>query len=330
MCSQVVLIDYDSALLAPEGWEAEYLAAFGIGWRTFQCRSAEEVLAAAKDAEVVVIQTTVPLLTRAVLTQLPDCRCTVRAGAGYDSIDYVAATELGIMVSYTPTYCTDVVADHAMALLLAANRHIARLDAAVRQGRFARALAAPTRSLQGATLGIIGLGRIGSAVAQRMQGWNPTLLAYDPYITQEYADRFHARLVSLEELLQSADMISVHCPLTPETFHLLDWDQFKLMKPGMVLVNTARGPIIHEQALVQAIQDYIVRSAGLDVFEQEPLPANSPLYQLDRIVLTPHISATSPEARHNLYVLVCELARDVINGKVPPFLVNPEVLVHKR
>jgi phosphoglycerate dehydrogenase-like enzyme len=125
-------------------------------------------------------------------------------------------------------------------------------------------------------------------------------------------------------------MISVHCPLTPETFHLLDWEQFKLMKPGMVVVNTARGPIIHQQALVHAIQGNIVRAAGLDVFEEEPLPADSSLYQLDRTVLTPHISATSPEARHNLYVLVCELARDVIDGRLPQFLVNPEVLSHRR
>lgn len=330
MSGQAVLIDHDGALLPPEGWEGDYLAQFGIGWRVFQCRSAEEVIAAAKDAEVVVIQTTVPLLTREVLAQLPKCRCTVRAGAGYDSIDHAAATELGIMVSYTPTYCTGVVADHAVTLLLAANRHITRLDAAIRQGRFARILAAPTRSMQGVTLGIIGLGRIGSAFAQRVQGWNPTLLAYDPYITQDYADKFHARLVSLEELVQSTDMISIHCPLTPETYHLLDWEQFKLMKPGMVLVNTARGPIIHEQALVQAIQDNIVRAAGLDVFEVEPLPADSPLYQLDRTVLTPHISATSPEARHNLYVLVCDLARDVIQGKIPQFLGNPEVLAHRR
>jgi D-3-phosphoglycerate dehydrogenase / 2-oxoglutarate reductase len=327
---QVVLIDHDGALLPPEGWEADYLAPYRIEWRDYQCRSTEEVLAVAKDAEVVVIQTTVPLLTREVLAQLPNCRCAVRAGAGYDSIDYLAATELGIMVSYTPTYCTNEVADHALALLMAANRHIVRLDANIRQGRFARILAAPTRGMQGAVVGVIGLGRIGSAFTKRLQGWDLTTLAYDPYITQESADALHVKLVSLEELVRSADMISVHCPLTPETYHLLDWEQFKIMKPGMVLVNTARGPIIHEAALEQAIRDNIVRAAGLDVFEQEPLPADSPLYQCDRVTLTPHISATSPEARHNLYLLICDLARDVINGKLPPFLVNPEVLSHRR
>ncbi|MCE5259920.1 MAG: C-terminal binding protein [Chloroflexi bacterium] len=330
MNKQAVLIDHDGALLTPEGWEANYLAQYGIDWRVYQCRSEQEVLKVARDAQVIIIQTTVPLLTRNVLSQLPNCRCTVRAGAGYDSIDYIAASELGIMVCYTPTYCTDEVADHAMTLLLAANRHVARLDAAVRAGKFSRNLAAPTEGLWGATVGIIGLGRIGSAFARRLTGWEPVLLAYDPYITQEYANQFRVKLVSLDELLERSDMLSVHCPLTPETTHLLDWAQFRKMKPGMVLVNTARGPIIHEPALVQAVKDNTVRAAGLDVFEQEPLPVDSPLFALDRVVLTPHISATSSQARHKLYVLVCELVRAVFTGQRPAFLVNPQVLERPR
>ncbi len=330
MNKQAVLIDHDGALLTPEGWEADYLAQYGIDWRAYQCRSEQEVLEVARDAQVIIIQTTVPLLTRNVLSQLPGCLCTVRAGAGYDSIDYIAASELGIMVCYTPTYCTDEVADHAMTLLLAANRHVTRLDAAVRSGKFSRNLAAPTEGLRGAMVGIIGLGRIGSAFARRLTGWEPVLLAYDPYITQEYADQFRVKLVSLDELLERSDMLSVHCPLTPETTHLLDWAQFQKMKPGMVLVNTARGPIIHEPALVQAVKDNTVRAAGLDVFEQEPLPVDSPLFALDRVVLTPHISATSSQARHKLYVLVCELVRAVFAGQKPAFLVNPQVLGHPR
>lgn len=325
-----VLIDHDGALLEPEGWEGDYLAQYGIGWRVYRCRSEEEVIQVAHDAQVVIIQTTVPLLTQYVLSQLPNTRCVVRAGAGYDSIDYAAATNLGIMVCYTPTYCTDEVADHAVTLLLAANRHVIRLDAGVRSGSFNRHLAAPTEGLRGATIGIIGLGRIGSAFARRMQGWQPRLLAYDPYITQEAAEQVGVNLVSLDELLHESDAISIHCPLTPETTHLLDWEQFRRMKPGMVLVNTARGPIIREAALVQAILDNTIRAAGLDVFEQEPLPADSPLVQLDRVVLTPHISATSSQARHKLYQLLCELTRDVFAGQQPPFLVNPSVLEHPR
>ncbi|MHB9033647.1 MAG: C-terminal binding protein [Anaerolineae bacterium] len=330
MIKQAVLIDHDGALLTPEGWEEDYLKEYGIGWQVYQCKDEQQVIDVAHDAQVIVIQTTTPLLTRTVLSQLPNCLCTVRAGAGYDSIDYNAATELGIMVSYTPTYCTDEVADHAVTLLLAANRHVTRLDAAMRAGPWKRYLAAPTEGLRGATVGIIGLGRIGSAFARRLAGWEPNLVAYDPYISQDYANQYHVQLVSLDEVLQRADMLSIHCPLTEETHHLLDWKEFKKMKPGIVIVNTARGPIIHEAALVQAVQDNTVRAAGLDVFEQEPLPANSALFSLDRVVLTPHISATSTQARHKLYVMVCELIRDVFAGKPPAFLVNPRVLEHPR
>jgi D-3-phosphoglycerate dehydrogenase len=327
---RVVLVDYDEALFAPVGFEAELLAQVGASWEAHQCRSEEAVLAVARDAEVIAIQSVRPLLTRRVIAQLPRCRCLIRAGAGYDSIDYRAATEEGIMVCNAPTYCTDDVADHAIALMLACVRHLARLDAAMRQGRYARELARPTRRLKGTVLGIIGLGRIGSTVARRVKGWEMTVLAYDPYLTQAQAGAVGAHLVSLEELLARADTLSIHCPLTEETFHLLSWREFAQIKPGLVLVNTARGPIVHEEPLVQALTDGRVWAAGLDVTEEEPLPADSPLLRLDNVILTPHVAANSPEARHDLYRLICEISSAVVQGQIPPFVVNPEVLDHLR
>jgi D-3-phosphoglycerate dehydrogenase len=327
---KVVLIDYDEKLFSPMGFEAEELARVGASWETYQLRSPEQVPEVARDADVVVVQTVRPLLTREVIAQLPRCRCMIRAGAGYDSIDYKAATEYGIMVCNTPTYCTDDVADHAMALLLSSLRHVARLDAAMRQGRFARELAVPTRRLKGSTLGIIGIGRIGGTLARRVRGWEMTVLAYDPYVTQERGDEVGAKLVSLDELLERSDFISIHCPLTEETYHMLSWEQFARVKPGLVLVNTARGPIVHEEALIKALQDGRVWAAGLDVTEQEPLPPDSPLLRMDNVTLTPHISANSPEARHDLYRLICEVAGDVVQGRIPRFVVNPEVLSHLR
>jgi D-3-phosphoglycerate dehydrogenase len=323
---KVALIDYDQALFAPVGDEAERLAAVGARWETFQCRTAEDTLHAARDAVVVVVQSVRPLLTRAVIAQLPVARCLIRAGAGYDSIDYKAASEYGKMVCNTPTYCTGDVADHAVGLMLASVRHVARLDAAMRRGEYARALARPTRRVHGTTLGIIGLGRIGGAVALRVRGWEMRVLAYDPYIDQARADQFGAQLVSLDELLAESDFVSVHCPLTDETLHMLGREQFARIKPGAVLVNTARGPIVDEAALVAALQDGRVLAAGLDVTEQEPLPADSPLLRLDNVTLTPHISANSEEARVDLYRLVCELCADVVQGRTPQFVVNPEVL----
>jgi len=327
---KVVLIDYDEALFAPLGFEGEMLAQAGAQWEVHQCRTPEEVVQVARDAEVVVIQTVRPLLTREVIAQLPRCRCMIRAGAGYDSIDYKAASEFGIMVCNAPTYCTDDVADHAIALMLGCVRHLARLNAAMREGRFARELARPTRRLRGTTLGIIGLGRIGSTVARRVRGWEMRILAYDPYITQEQADKVGAQLVSLYELLTHADFLTIHCPLTEETHHMLSWDEFATIKPGLILVNTARGPIVHEEPLVEALRDGRVWAAGLDVTEEEPLPPDSPLLELDNVILTPHIAANSPEAQEDLYRLICEISADVVQGRIPRFVVNPEVLDHLR
>ena len=327
---QVVLIDYDEALFAPMGFEADMLARAGARWETHQLRTPEEVVEVARDADVIAVQSVRPLLTREVLAQLPRCRCTIRAGAGYDSIDYEAATELGIMVCNTPTYCTDDVADHAVALMLAAVRHVPRLDAAMRRGRYARELARPTRRVAGTTLGIIGLGRIGSTTARRVRGWEMTVLAYDSYVGPDEAEPLGVTLVSLEELLRRSDFITVHCPLTDETHHLLSFEQFAMAKEGLILVNTARGPIVHEEALVKALEDGRVWAAGLDVTEEEPLPADSPLFRFDNVILTPHISANSPEAREDLYRLICEVSSEVVQGRIPPFVVNPEVLDHLR
>ncbi|MFH1084361.1 MAG: C-terminal binding protein [Chloroflexota bacterium] len=325
---KVVLIDYDPALFAPMGDEPERLAAAGATWEVHRLRTTEEVVAVAHDADVIAVQSVRVLLTRAAMPLLPRCRCMIRAGAGYDSIDYKAATEYGIMVCNTPTYCTDDVADHAMALLLGCVRHLARLDAAMRRGQYARELAVPTRRVAGCTLGVIGLGRIGATLARRARGWEMTVLAYDPYLTPAQAAAAGVTLVPLDELLARSEFISIHAMLTDETYHLLSWDAFAKVKPGLVLVNTARGPIIHEEALVAALQDGRVWAAGLDVTEQEPLPASSPLLQMDNVILTPHISANSPEARRDLYRLICEISADVVQGKVPQFVVNPEVLGH--
>jgi D-3-phosphoglycerate dehydrogenase / 2-oxoglutarate reductase len=324
------LTDYDEVIFAPVGFEAEMLAPAGASWRTYRCRSEQEMLDVARDADVVVVQTTRRLLTRESIPQLRRCRCIIRAGAGYDSVDYRATVEQGIMLCNTPTYCTDDVADHAIALMLSAVRYVPRLDVAMRQGRFARELAIPTRRIKGTTLGIIGLGRIGGTVARRVKGWELQVIAYDPYITQARGDELGVKLVSLDELLQRSDFISVHCPLTDETHHMLSWEQFGRIKPGLVLVNTARGPIVHQEPLVEALKDGRVWAAGLDVFEQEPLPADSPLFALNNAVLTPHISANSPEARIDLYRLICEVSADVVQGRIPQFVVNPEVLTHLR
>ncbi len=327
---KVVLIDYDEALFSPMGFESALLAPAGASWEARQCQSDGEALEMARDADVVAIQSTQTYMNHTTIPQLARCRCIIRAGAGYDSVDYAATTEQGIMLCNTPTYCTPDVADHAMALMLGALRHVPRLDAGMRQGLYPRLKAVPTRRMVGSTVGIVGLGRIGGTLARRLRGWDVTLLVYDPYITRERADSFGAQLVPFDELLARCDFISIHAPLTAETRHMFDRATFARVKPGLVLVNTARGPIVDADALIGAVEDGRVWSAGLDVFEQEPLPPSSPLLAHDNIILTPHVSANSPEARHDVYEIICQIAIDVIQGRIPEWVVNPEVLGHLR
>ncbi len=326
----VVLVDFARPLFEPVGFEAQRLAKAGASWQVYECRSGEEVVKVARDADVVVIQSVRPLLTREVIARLPRCRCLVRAGAGYDSLDYRAATELGIMVCNAPTYCTDEVADHAIALLLACVRHVAWLDAAMRRGAHDKPQQMATRRIRGSTLGIIGLGRIGQRLAETVRGWQLTVLAYDPYVSQDVARSLGVTLVDLDELLRRSDFVSVHCPLTEKTRHLLSWNAFAKMKPGAILINDARGPIVDEEALIHALKHGPLQAAGLDVTEQEPLPPDSPLLELDNVVLTPHVAAYSPQSREDLYNLICDICIDVIQGRIPQFIVNPEVLDHLR
>jgi D-3-phosphoglycerate dehydrogenase len=322
---QAMLVDYDEDLFAPPDWVGKELARYGITWTVGQHRTPEAVLQAARHGDVVMIQSLRPLLTRFVIEQLEKCRCIVRLGIGYDNVDVAAATERGILVCNIPTYCIDDVADHALALLMSAVRHIARQDRWIRVGRWDRTGARPARRMKGRTLGFVAFGRIARALAERVSGFGMTLLAYDPYLDAETIARYGAQKVDLDELLQRADFISVHCPLTDETHHLLSTREFNLMKEGVFIVNTSRGPVIDEAALVEALRCGKVWGAGLDVFEHEPLPPDSPLRDFDNVIFTPHVGANSEESVADLYRTACQIAIDVYNGRWPPGVVNPEV-----
>ncbi|MGI6376498.1 MAG: C-terminal binding protein [Anaerolineae bacterium] len=322
---QVALVDWSDEFW-PMGFEQDRLAAVGARWVQRRCLTEEEMLAVARDALVIIVQSIRPLLTRRSIAQLTRCRCLVRAGAGFDSIDVAAATERGMMVCNTPTYCTDEVADHAIALLLACLRHVPRLDRGLRRGDHTMTIIDHTRRVAGSTLGIIGFGRIGSRVAQRMRGWDLRILACDPYVGEDRVQRYGAELVSLDELLQASDFISMHVPLTPETHHLIGRRELALCKPSAILVNDARGQVVDQAALVEALREGRLWAAGLDVFESEPLPDDSPLLSLENVVLTPHAAAYSPQSRADLYALMCEIGSDVAQRRTPRFVVNPEVL----
>jgi D-3-phosphoglycerate dehydrogenase len=319
------LIDYDEDLFEPPDWIGRELELAGVCWTAGQHRAPEAVLAAAREGDVVLVQSVRPLLTGPVIRQLPRCRCIVRLGIGYDSVDVTAATDQGILVCNAPTYCVEDVADHAVALLLASVRHLARQDRWIRAGRWDRTGARPARRLKGCTLGLVGFGRIARSVAQRAGGFGLTILGTDPFVGAGSMAGSGVQKVDLDELLARSDFISIHCPLTDDTYHLLDARAFGRMKDGAFIVNTSRGPILEEAALVEALRAGKVWGAGLDVFEQEPLPLDSPLREFDNVICTPHVGANSEESRADLYRTGYQIVVDVQQGRWPQGVVNPEV-----
>jgi D-3-phosphoglycerate dehydrogenase len=322
---KTVLVDFDDDLFAPPDWVADEWAAVGIDWVVGQHRTPEAVLEAAREGDVVIVQSVRPLLTRTIINQLDCCQCIVRLGIGYDSVDVAAATERGILVCNAPSYCIDDVADHTVALLLGAVRHIARQDRWIRDGRWDRTGARPARRVTGCTLGLVGFGRIARAVADRVSGFGLTLLAYDPFVEAEAMAPWGVQKVTLVELLARSDFISIHCPLTKESYHLLGGREFALMKGEVFLVNTSRGPIVEEAALVAALRSGKVWGAGLDVFEWEPLPMDSALRAFEQVIFTPHVGANSEESVADLYRTGCEIAVDLMSGRWPQGVVNPEL-----
>jgi D-3-phosphoglycerate dehydrogenase len=254
------------------------------------------------------------------------CKILVRYGVGTDNVDVVAATAAGIMVGHVPSYCIDEVSTHAVALLLACVRKLVVTHEKVRRGAWDVHRSDPIYRLAGRTLGLVGLGQIGSAVARKLCGWHLRLLATDPYIDLARAKSMGVELVPLEELFSRSDYLSLHCPLLPETRHLVNREKLALMRPGAILINTARGPVIDTSALMQALGEGRLAAAGLDVFEEEPLPPASPLRTHPAVVLTDHTAWYSEESQLQLQRTAAEEVVRVCTGGLPLSLANPQVL----
>lgn len=255
----------------------------------------------------------------------PGLKVISNYAVGYDNIDAAAATQRGIAVGNTPGVLTDATADLSFALLMAAARRVVEGERYVRAGRWktwgpSLLLGA---DMAGATLGIIGYGRIGRAVAKRAAGFDMNIIYYDPTIP-EGAD-LPGSAVDLPTLLRTADFISVHTPLTPETHHMIDAKAFAMMKPTAVLVNTARGPVVDPDALYTALRDGQIFAAALDVTEPEPIPMDSPLLTLDNLIIVPHIASASIHTRERMAVMAAENLIAGLKGERLPNCVNPEV-----
>lgn len=287
------------------GRDREGLVAALAGARGLIVRSATQV-----DAEL--------------LAAAPDLAVVGRAGIGVDNIDLDAATAGGVMVVNAPAANIVSAAEHTLALLLAQARNVPRGDASVRAGRWERSSLKGVE-LNGKTLGIIGFGRIGRLVAGRAKAFGMELLAHDPYVAPESGRRLGVEVVDLADLLARSDFITVHLPKTKETAGLLDAEAFASMRDGVRIVNTSRGGIIDEAALVEAVRSGKVGGAGLDVYEHEPLPAASPLREVPEIVLTPHLGASTAEAQDRAGIDVAAAVVAALEGELVPSAVNLDV-----
>ncbi len=276
------------------------------------------------DADAVIV-TSAPI-DAAVMASMPNCKVVVRYGVGVDTLDLDAATTNGIVCAHAPDFCMEEVGNHALLLMLAAVKKLVPLDRAIRDGGWRRGPLGPMQHLHGQTLGLVACGSIGQAFAKRAQSLSMRVIAYDPYIEPAAARAAGIDLVdSLDALLAQSDVVSVHTPLRLETRHLIDAHAFATMKPTAYLINTARGPIVDEAALVDALQRGEIAGAGLDVFEQEPVPADSPLRAMDNVVLTPHSASYSDHAFRLLSRRVAQSAVHVLGGHWPRFVANREI-----
>lgn len=285
---------------------------------------AAERLPAAEEAEAIIVRWL--NITPEIIRRLRRCRIIVRYGVGYDNVDYPAATGAGIMIGHCPHYCLDEVATHALALLLGCVRGLCGTQGMLAGGGWSQNPTFRADRMAGRTLGIVGLGNIGSTVARKLGGWGLRLLAHDPYVDPQQAAALGVALADRDTLLRESDYISLHVPLLPETRHWIDDRAFGLMKPGVILVNTARGPVVDEAALRAALDRGTVAAAALDVFEREPLPADSPLRRHPRVLLSNHAAWYSEDAEAELHRSVAEDAVRVCTGGLPLALANPEVL----
>ncbi len=261
--------------------------------------------------------------TARVLASAGRLRVISRPGVGYDAIDVKAACARGIAVCTTPGSNRHSVAELALAMMLQCARKIMENEAEVRRGGWTRVVG---REIAGSTLGIVGLGTIGKEVAQRARAFEMRVLAYDLVQDQQFAEEHQVAYVPLEQLLQDSDFVSLHILLNDRTRHLIDAERLALMKPTAYLINTARGPIVDEEALAQALKAGRIAGAALDVFTQEPLPVDSPLRDLDNVHLYPHLAGSTQEVFKSSGLMAAENVIRVLRGQRPLHIVNPEVL----
>lgn len=286
--------------------------------------SDDELVHRAKDAHALLVNWR--KIPAAVLEAAPNCLIVSQFGTGVDHIPVEDATRLGILVANVPDYCFEEVSDHTLALLLASARRIVELARATRAGVWDSRAGSHLPRLRGQTLGLIGYGAIGRALAPKAAALGLTVLAYTPRIAPDAVAPYGTATTDLDEVLRRADFLSIHARLTHETRGLIGERELRLMKPTATLINTARGPIVDEAALVRALWERWIAGAALDVLSQEPPDPNHPLLTLDNVIVTPHIAFASVASDRDMRSFAVEAVIQTLRGERPTNIVNPEVL----
>ncbi len=275
-----------------------------------------------KDADAIFVQYT--RITQTIIEQMQRCKIILRYGIGFDNVDLKSAGEKGIYVCNVPHYCGDEVADHTMALLLAAARKLIPVHNGVSKGKWTFMEYTPIYSLSGKVLGLLGCGKIAQKVAKRAQAFGMLVVAYDPWFPKDEANRLDIKLLDLTEMCSVADVISLHLPLSDQTYHIVNKDLMKNMKDGVILVNTSRGGLVDTGDLKAALDQRKVAVAGLDVVEEEPLDARHPLVGHEQVILTPHNAYYSEESLPRLQRFAAEEVYRVLSGHAPHYPVNKQ------
>jgi len=266
-----------------------------------------------KDYEALIIRSATKV-TKEIISAADKLKVIGRAGVGLDNVELEAATQKGIIVMNTPAGNTISTAEHTFSMILALSRNIPQANSSTKKGEWKRSKFMGVELFE-KTLGIVGFGRIGSEVAKRALSFGMRILAFDPFLSKKIAESIGVEVVELKDLLMRADYITVHTPLTEETKHMISTKEFAIMTDGVRIINCARGGIIDEAALVEAIKEGKVAGAAIDVFEKEPISPDSELLKLDNVITTPHLGASTEEAQVNVAIEVAEIVRDALLGK---------------
>ena len=323
MSARVLQVD-DTPFLVPYTYETKRLAEAGISLEEGFCVTPEDVVSRAADADVLWLSWK-PHIERTILEALPKVRLVIRWGIGFEQIDLDAATSLGIAVANAPTYGSEDVAEHSLALLLALERDIVRFDADMRTGGWTTPEPGSIRRLRGMTLGLLGVGRIGAALARRAIGIGLNVIGYDAYRSEADFAAIGVEPVSLEALAERSDYVSVHVPHTPQTNAMIDAAFLERMREDAYLINTSRGKVINEDDLITALRSGSIAGAGLDVYETEPLPPDHVLRSLSNVILTPHYAGYSAQSWADLREEMCRTTIDFLTTGWADSVVNPRV-----